>query len=165
MRSLLLAFAPASSAAVVAAETAPQVAVHNDAKPAFHLTLPTGWDAIQREEKTVIHPGAKHPHIQVWATKAKDLAAATADVAALVVSEITHFAPASTTDLSIAGAPAKQPIGTGEEADDGDPSNANVTLFTANGIMYVLINHAEGDRAAKKRADISEMFASVKSMH
>lgn len=167
MRSLLLTFALISSSALVAVEPAPQAAdqqatIHHGAKPAFSLTLPAGWDAIQAEEKTVIHPGAKHPHIQVWATNAKDLAAATTDVAALIVSEVTHFTPTTTTDQTIAGAPAKLLIGTGEEADDGDPSNAEVTLFSVNGVVYVLVNHAEGDGAAKKRADITQALASLK---
>lgn len=161
MRTLLLAFALASSITLLAAEPASQAIVQHGGKPAFSLTLPAGWDAIQADEKTVIHPGAKHPHIQVWATKAKDLAAATAEVAAVVVSEVTHFTPTSTTDLKIAGAPAKHLIGTGEEADDGDPSNADVTLFTVNGVVYVLVNHAEGDGAAKKRDDLSQALANL----
>ena len=78
-----------------------------------------------------------------------------------VVSEVTHFTPTTTTDLKIAGAPAKQLIGSGEEADDGDPSNADVTLFTVNGVVYVLVNHAEGDGAAKKRAELSQALAIV----
>ena len=162
MRTLLLVMALASSTTLMAMEPAPQALVQHNAKPAFSLTLPAGWDAVQVEEKTVIHPGAKQPHIQVWATKAKNLAAATADVAAIVVSEVTHFAPASTTDLTIAGAPAKQLIGAGEEADDGDPSNADVTLFTVNGVVYVLINHAEGEGAAKKRAELTLALSNVK---
>ena len=145
----------------MAMEPAPQAIVQHNAKPAFNLSLPAGWDAVQVEEKTVIHPGAKHPHIQIWATKAKDLATATADVAAIVVSEVTHFTPTTTTDLKIAGAPAKQLIGSGEEADDGDPSNADVTLFTVNGVVYVLVNHAEGDGAGKKRAELSQALAIV----
>lgn len=162
MRTLLLAIALASSTTLMAMEPAPQALVQHNAKPALSLTLPSGWDAVQVEEKTVIHPGAKHPHIQVWATKAKDLAAATADVAAIVVNEVTHFVPGTSTDLTIAGAPAKQLIGSGEEADDGDPSNAEVTLFTVNGVVYVLVNHAEGDGAAKKRAELTLALSNVK---
>lgn len=167
MRSLLLVLALASSTALAAVETAPQAAslqatVQHGAKPAFTLTLPAGWDALQANEKTVIHPGAKHPHIQVWATPAKDLAAATADVATLVVSEVTHFVSATTTDVTVAGALAKQLIGTGEEADDGDPSNAEITLFTVGGVVYVLINHAEGDGAAKKRDDLTHVLAGLR---
>ena len=162
MRTLFLALVLASSTTLMAMEPAPQALVQHNAKPVFSLTLPAGWDAVQVEEKTVIHPGAKHPHIQVWATRAKDLAAATADVAGIVVSEVTHFVPATTTDLTIAGVPAKQFIGAGEEADDGDPSNADVTLFTVNGVVYVLVNHAEGDGAAKKRAELTLAMSNVK---
>jgi len=161
MRSLLLAVALGSSTALFAAETAPHATVQNGAKPAFSLILPTGWDALQSDDKTVIHPGAKHPHIQVWATTAKDLTAATTNVANVIVSEVTHFIPTTATDLTIAGAPAKHLIGSGEEADDGDPSNADVTLFTVNGVVYVLVNHAEGDGAAKKRAELTQVLASL----
>jgi hypothetical protein len=141
--------AVAFSTFLAAAEPVAPVVVNHGGKPAFRLTLPAGWDAIQAEHKTVIHPGAKHPHIQVWATTAKDLVSATASVGTLVESEVTHFVPAATTAAVIAGAPAVVLVGSGEEADDGDPSAAEVTLFTVQGVVYVLVNHAEGDGAAK----------------
>lgn len=157
MRTLLALIALASSTCLAAAD----VVVPHAGKPAFTLSLPAGWDGTQLDAKTIIHPGAKHPHIQIWATDAKDLAAATAGVAKLVESEVVHFVATTTTDLTIAGAPAKQLIGTGEEADDNDPSNAEVTLFTVGGTVYVLINHAEGDGAAKQRGALATVLATL----
>ncbi len=160
--AVAVAFSTAAfSTGLAAVEPAPKALVSGAGKPAFSITLPVGWDAIQLEEKTVIHPGAKHPHIQVWATPATDLAAATATVGTLVFSEVTHFVATSSTPVTIAGAPAMVLIGTGEEADDNDPSNAEVTLFTVRGMVYLLVNHAEGDGAAKKHADVAAALATL----
>lgn len=106
--------------------------------------------------------GAKHPHIQVWATTAKDLVSATASVGTLVESEVTHFVPAATTAAVIAGAPAVVLVGSGEEADDGDPSAAEVTLFTVQGVVYVLVNHAEGDGAAKHHDVVAGLLETLR---
>src|SRR5262249_4224315 len=42
-------------------------------------------------------------------------------VATQIASEFKNFKPGQTTDLTIAGSPAKRMVGDGEEADDGDP--------------------------------------------
>ncbi len=157
MNHIPLMLALISSTALVAAD----VTVPHGEKPGFTLTLPTGWDAEQVNGKTVIHPGAKHPHIQIWATTAEDLAAASTSVSTIVDSEVTHFVASTTISTVIAGAPATQLIGTGEEADDNDPSNAEVTLFTVNGVVYVLINHAEGAGAAKQRSALSTLLTTL----
>ena len=39
-----------------------------------------------------------------------------------------HFT-ATTTVVTVAGAPATTLVGTGKQADDGDPSNAEATFF------------------------------------
>ncbi len=136
--------------------------VTNGGKPAVLLTLPTGWTAAASEAKVSIQTEKKHPHIQVWATAAADVATAEKQVATLVVSEVTGFTATTTTDLQIGGAPARQLIGTGLEADDSDPSNAEVTLFAIGKVVYVAIAHGEGDGAAKRHAEFNAVLATAK---
>lgn len=142
--------------------TAADATVTNGGKPAVLLTLPAGWTAEASEAKVSIHTEKKHPHIQVWATTAADVAAAEKQVATLVVSEVTGFTTTAVTDLQIAGAPARQFVGTGLEADDSDPSNAEVTLFTVGKVVYVAISHGEGDGAAKRHAEVNAVLTSAK---
>ena len=131
-------------------------------KPAVVMTLPTGWTVDTVDTKVSIHTEKKHPHIQVWATTAADVATAEKQVATLVVNEVTGFVASSTTDLTIAGAPARQLIGTGLEADDSDPSNAEVTLFQVGKVVCVAISHGEGDGAAKRHADLNAVLLTAK---
>ncbi len=141
--------------------TGAEVSIANAGAPAFTIDLPAGWTATAKDAKTVIYPGAKHPHIQLWATEATDLATAEKSVAKLIESEVTHFAPVTSEDKLVAMAPARFLVGTGEEADDGDPANAEVTLFTVKKTIYVLVSHAEGDGAAKMRQELVRALTTV----
>jgi hypothetical protein len=55
-------------------------------------------------------------------------------------------------DLVIAGAPAKHVTGSGNEADDGDPGNAEVVFFVAGGRVFAGCVHGEADDSSKARA-------------
>ncbi|HEX3134539.1 MAG TPA: hypothetical protein VHX44_13265 [Planctomycetota bacterium] len=99
--------------------------------------------------------------MQAWAIAATSIAEAEKSLATLVVSEVTKFKAVSTSDLTVAGKPARQIIGTGEEADDGDPANAEVTLFTVGGKIFLLIAHGEGDGTSKKHGDIAAVLTSA----
>ncbi len=116
--------------------------------------LPEGWSAVPAGEKTVIIPAQKRPHIQVWSVAAADVATAEAGIGALIVSEVTEFAPATRTDLTVAGHPARQLSGTGVEADDGDPGSAEVTIFAIGNQVFVLVSHGEGSGVADRHAEV-----------
>lgn len=143
---------------VAAAESATVTA---DGKPAVHLVLPAGWKSVASDAKIVLLPPGGAPHVQAWCTTAASVAEAEKALATLVVSEVTKFKATSTSDLTIAGKPARRVIGTGEEADDGDPANAEVTLFTIGGRVFLLIAHGEGDGTSKKHGDIAAVLASA----
>jgi hypothetical protein len=148
-------------AASVAAAADPSAVVTADGKPAVTLTLPTGWEAVPKEAKSVILPPGGAPHIQAWMVAGRSVAEAERQVAALVVSEVTDFTTTAARDLTIAGAPARQLTGTGKEADDGDPANAEVTLFTVGGRTFLLIAHGEGDGTSKRHGEIATILASA----
>lgn len=159
MRTLLASLALAFALSPLSAA---DIAVPATGTAAFHLTIPAGWSAQQVDAKTIIATDAKHPHIQVWATDAADVAAAEKAVAKIIESEVTHFTATKTEELTVAGSKAVALIGTGEEADDGDPSLAEATFFTFGGKVYVLLAHGEGDGAAKQRANLRTALASLK---
>ena len=155
---LSLSLACAAGPAGFAPETAKVTA---DGKPAVVLMLPAGWSAVAKEAKTVLLPPGGAPHVQVWALPAKSVAEAEAAVAQLVTSEVTDFVFTKAAILTVAGSPARQLVGTGKEADDGDPSNAEVTFFTVGGKVFLLIAHGEGDGTTKRHADLAAILASA----
>jgi hypothetical protein len=141
--------------------TGAEVAIANAGAPAFTIDLPAGWTVTAKDAKTVISPAAKHPHIQLWATDAKDLKAAEKSVAKLIASEVSHFAPVTSEDKLVAMVPARFLVGIGADTDDGAPSNVEVTLFTVKKTVYVLVSHAEGDAAAKLRHELVRALTTV----
>ncbi len=155
--------------ALAAAENAPEnkkptalpFAVTVAGNPAFTLTLPDGWTALTKNDKTTLLPTGGHPHVQVLPVASATVDAAVAEAANLIASEVTEFKPTTTTDLTIAGAQAKQLIGKGTEADDGDPSNAEVAFFTVGKQVFVLVSHGEGDGPTKAHGTIAAVLSSI----
>jgi hypothetical protein len=64
--------------------------------------------------------------------------------------------------VDIAGAPAKHIIGPGNEADDGDPGNAEVVLFVVGGRVFAGCVHGEFDDASRARP---AMMAVLQTAH
>jgi hypothetical protein len=82
--------------------------------------------------------------IEVWLVPA----AQTADEAIgrldkQIASEFKDFKADGTTDLSIAGAPAKRLTGKGHEADDGDDGDADIIVFKVDGHVFLALTHDE----------------------
>ena len=132
-------------------------------KPAVQLTLPAGWSSVASDATVVLLPPGGAPHIQAWCLAASSVAEAEKTVATLVVGEVTKFKTVTGSDLTVAGGPARQLVGTGEEADDGDPANAEVTLFSVGGKVFLLIAHGEGDGTSKRHAEIAGILATAKA--
>jgi hypothetical protein len=161
MRSILpLLVLFAGLSAIQAADGAPTV-LQIAGKPILAMRLPAGWTAVNGQEQSVILPPDRAPHIEVWPVKEAKIADAVAQAAELIVGKVTKFKIVSASDLTVAGAPAKQVIGTGAEADDGDPANAEATFFTVSGVVYVLVAHGEGDGAKEKHGLVAAILASV----
>jgi hypothetical protein len=132
-------------------------------KPAFTLELPPMWSAEVWHGKTVLKPPSNYPHIQVWCiTGEKDLNSAIKNIAKIVKAEVIQFKPVETKDMVIGGNAGKLIIGTGLEADDQDPSKADFFLFTANGKLFVLSVHGEGNEAKKIRSTMIKILTTFK---
>jgi hypothetical protein len=74
----------------------------------------------------------------------------------------TKFTVTASQEIRVAEAAARQLTGTGEEADDSDPSNAEVYLFTVEGKVFMVCAHGEGDGTVKNREILTALLASVK---
>jgi hypothetical protein len=82
--------------------------------------------------------------IQVWRVPA----ALTVDEAIgrldkQIASEFKDFKADTTTDLSIAGSPAKRLAGKGHEADDGDDGDADIIVFKVGDHVFIALTHDE----------------------
>ena len=87
--------------------------------------------------------------VQFWLVPdAKTVDEATQRVTAQIVSEFKDFKPQSEVDLTVNGAPAKQLIGTGFEADDNDPGHASVVVFKVGKHIFIACNHGEDPNPA-----------------
>lgn len=158
----MITLRPFIAFAFVASAFAADATVTADGKPVLTLPLPTGWTtATTADSRTVLIPAQKSPHIQIWCVTGTVTEVA-AKAAALIVSEVKDFAPTATVDLTIAGAPAKRLSGPGVEADDGDPSNAEVTVFTAAGHTFLCVSHGEGGGTAQRSAELAGILATAK---
>ena len=122
-----------------------------DGKPALalkvaaaaKLTSTNGYAKIQTTNLT----------LHVWAVpNARTANEAVPRAADLIKGEFVKFKTTATMDMVIAGAPAKHVIGSGNEADDGDPGNAEVVFFVVGGRVFAGCVHGEADEASKARA-------------
>lgn len=82
--------------------------------------------------------------VEFWLVPgAQSLDAATNRITPLIADQFKDFKPDHTTSLAVAGAPAKRIHGTGHEADDGDPGEANVIVFKLGNRVFVACHHGE----------------------
>jgi hypothetical protein len=162
-RSPIMRLAIAALILLSCALPAAELAIPAQGTPAFAITVPAGWSTISGHDGvTVLASPQKHPHIQLWAVAGKrDVDAAAADIAAIITPQVTDFVVTRRSDVTIAGAKAQILVGTGTEADDGDPSNAQATLFTIKGTVWVLISHGEGTGTSERAADIAAIMQTV----
>lgn len=149
--------------AIAAYLPAADLAIPAKGAPAFTVTAPEGWSTIAGPDGvTTLATAQKHPHIQVWAVPGKrTVDEAAADLAAIASPQVKDFAVVERSDVSIAGAKALVLVGTGTEADDGDPANAQATVFSVGGTVWILLSHGEGDGAAERARDVAALLRTV----
>ncbi len=146
-----------------AAEPAATLSLVVAGKPVASSALPAGWSTTATGDKLVIMPVQKRPHIQVWPVAATTVADAEKTISALIVSEVKEFAPNKREDLTVAGKAARFLAGPGVEADDGDPGNAEVTIFAVGTKVFVLVSHGEGTGPTERHGDLATVLATLKA--
>ncbi len=130
-------------------------------KPALALLVPAAAKITSSNNYINIHTSNMSLHI--WAVPAaKTVSEAVPRAGEIIKSEFIKFTPSSTEDIIIAGAPARHVIGPGNEADDGDPGNAEVVFFAVGGHVFAACVHGEFDDAARSRAP---MMAVLQTAH
>jgi len=82
--------------------------------------------------------------VEFWLVRgAKTVDEAMGNVNLQIVDQFRDFKPDHTTDLTIAGSPAKRLVGPGHEADDGDAGAADVIVFKVGDHIFVACYHGE----------------------
>jgi hypothetical protein len=133
------------------------------ATPALSFQLPAGWKTAVKDARMQLIVPEKND-VFVWPlADTATVTAAMPKVSALIVGEVKNFKVTSQEDLTIAGSPAKHLVGTGVEADDGDPSNAEVYLFTVGRQVYLACVHGEGADAATLRPTVIKVLNTAKA--
>ena len=121
-----------------------------DGKRVLALTVPAA--AKITSTNGYLHIGTTNLSLHVWAvTNAATVSEAVPRAADIIKTEFVKFTPAAPMDMTIAGAPAKHVVGSGNEADDNDPGNAEVVFFTVGGHVFAGCVHGEADDASKAR--------------
>lgn len=140
-----------ASLAVLASAQDTSVTLSVDGKPALVLQVPAA--ARVTSSNAYVNIRATNMSLHVWAVpNAGSAADAAPRVAEIIKSEFIKFKTTANMDMVIAGAPAKHVTGSGNEADDGDPGNAEVVLFVVRGHVFAGCVHGEFDDASRARA-------------
>jgi hypothetical protein len=147
----LLSLGGLSTGATSIASAAPQAEKIADTKDfvmksgkadVLKLTAPAGTKCVAADGSLKFD--APKFYVEVWLVSgAKTVEEATKRVNSQIVSEFKNFKPNQTTDLTVAGSPAKRLVGVGQEADDGDPGKADVIVFKVGDHIFVACNHGE----------------------
>lgn len=102
--------------------------------------------------------------MSVWnVPAAKTAAEALSFVADTVKDEILQFAARQPNGLTVAGAPALELVGAGTEAEDGDPSSANIVIFAAGERVFMASVHGEHNDADRERQPMLSVLATAKT--
>ena len=133
-----------------------------DGKPALVLQAPSAAKIISSNGYVNIRTTNMSLHVWVVAD-AKVVGDALPRAADLIRSEFVKFKPSATNDLDIAGAAAKLVKGPGNEADDGDPGNAELVFFEAGDSVFVGCVHGEFDDAARERAPMLAVLKTARA--
>ena len=151
-----------SSIAFAADGGTPLTVKSADKTSSITLQLADGWKTYDNKDgSTSILTPRTGVNIQVWALSQTSLDKAANNAAELVKTQVTHFKPKQTNPIKIAGSMGKKISGPGVEADDGDPSTAEVYLFSVEGKLYMICAHAEGDVATKGKKVVPALLDSI----
>jgi len=157
----LLASAGMAFLAGLASAQDTSVTLSVDGKPVLTLQAPPA--AKVTSSNGYVNIRTTNMSLHVWAVpKARTAKAALPRAAELIKSEFIKFAPTTNMDMVIAGAPAKHVLGSGNEADDGDPGHAEVVLFVVGSHVFAGCVHGEFDDASRARAP---MMAVLQTAH
>ncbi len=117
--------------------------VMSGGKAVLRLTLPPKAQAYDKAEPITVADAGGNFRFYIWTVSAGTLDEAATRVPDVIKGEFTEFKLTDTKILTVAGAPARQLTGSGNEADDNDPGNAVVVLFQVGGRVFAACVHGE----------------------
>lgn len=130
--------------------------------PAMELTVAKDAKVTAIKDMTAIV--SKDLRLYLWLVPAaKTLATAEPLVGEIIKDEFIRWMPTSKSDLKVAGAPALHLLGKGKEADDMDPGQAEVVLFTVGGQIFAACIHGEDKDSEAEHAPMLAVLATAKA--
>jgi hypothetical protein len=117
--------------------------MQSGARDVLRLSLPEG--ALCTPKDGALHLESKRRDLMdVWLIPgATTIDQGIARVPDVIAPEFKEFRSTGSTELQVAGSPAKRLSGSGVEADDGDPGTADAVVFVAGGRVFVALVHGE----------------------
>ena len=117
--------------------------------PALALTIPAKAKVYSNPPKTTIVVSGLF--MSIWnVPAAKTVTEALPLVVDTIRDEVLQFQPMQTNELTVAGGSALLLAGPGVEADDGDPSKADVAVFAVGGHVFMASVHGEHNDAERE---------------
>ena len=138
------------------------VTISEGGAPVLSLSVPAGSKVYPTPSKTTIV--ATNMYLYIWTVSgAQTTAEALSRLPTVIQDNVLDFKAEQTNDLLVAEAPAIHLIGSGVEADDGDPSTADVVVFTAGPRAFVACVHGEHNDASRERQPMLEALRTAKT--
>jgi hypothetical protein len=108
----------------------------------LRMTIPANVKFVAKDG--TLHINAPQWEFDVWLVRgAQTVDEAIGSVGQQIKDQFKDFTAKSTTDLTVAGSPAKRLMGIGHEADDGDAGHADVIVFKVGDHVFVACTHGE----------------------
>lgn len=147
---------------VAVAAAAPSVITIAE-KPVLCLQLPAGAEVKTEGERISIRATEAQLYLHLWPLpKAHTVEEGVGLIPSLLTAkDVTEFKAAATNHITVAGAPALHLVGGGKEQDDGDPSQADVVVFSVGNKIFVACDHGE-DRVAAEVTAMLKVLDSAK---
>ena len=126
--------------------------VMSGGKAILRLTLPPGAQPFDKDGLLTVVDAKGYFRFYLWTVNnAPTIDEAAPRIPEIIKGEFLEFKLTGTKELTVADAAAKQFAGSGKEADDGDPGNAEVVLFTVGSHVFAACIHGEGAPSAVAR--------------
>lgn len=143
------------------AGTTKPCAVRSGGRDLLHLAVPA--DAPCTSGDGTLNVMSRDGYVEFWlvsGARTVDEGVKRADK--VIVSEFKNLKVTGTNDLKVAGSPAKRLTGTGQEADDNDPGEADLVVFSVNGRVFIACTHGESMRPSAQSL-MMEMLKTAKA--
>lgn len=114
------------------------------------LTLPAESHVYYTGNLATIVGKMTPQRFYIWTVDEPTVDAAVAKVPHILKPEFVAFHQTAAEDTTVAGVPARKLTGTGTEADDGDPGDAEIVVFAMGRHVFVACVHGEGIPAYKR---------------